>query len=258
MLDKRDFSPIGYERVNKKTGEEVAWKDIVKGYEHAKGKYVVVTENDFEQANVEATRQLDIVAFVDFTEIDPRYFNRPYYLSPQKKVGAKAYALLREALQRTNKAGIGKIVFHGRQHLAAVTALEQSLILVLLRFADELRDAADLELPSKSLKVLGVSTKEVTMAQKLIEGMAEPFAPEKFKDEYRSDLLKLIRTKAKAGEINTVPEAAPKKRREPVGANVIDLAALLAQSVAGSKKAKKRSTSGPTVRGKQERQRKSA
>lgn len=234
LLDKRDFSPIGYERVNKKTGQEVAWGDIVKGYEHKSGKYVILTEQDFEEANVEATRQMDILAFVDFKEIDPRYIDKPYYLAPQK-AGKKAYVLLRETLRRTGKAGVGKVVIRSRQHLAAVIALDQALVLVILRFAEELRDAGELDLPETNLKKLGVSPKEVAMAEKLVEGMTEAFEPDKFEDDYRHDLLKLIQRKAKAGEVNSLPERPKKKRRRETGAQVIDLAALLAQSVGGKR-----------------------
>src|SRR4051794_7407633 len=126
LLDKRDFSPVGYERVNKKTGKQVDWENVVKGYEHGDGQYVVLTEQDFEEANVEATRQIDILDFVNFSEIDPRYVERPYYLAPLK-AGKKSYALLREALRRSGRAGIGKLVIRTRQHLAALVAHDDAL-----------------------------------------------------------------------------------------------------------------------------------
>lgn len=236
MLDRRDFSPVGYQRINKKTGKEVPWEEIVKGHEHAPGEYVVLTDADFEQANVESTRQIDILDFVEFADIDPRYLDRPYYLAPLK-AGKKAYALLREVLHRTGKAGIGKIVIRTRQHLAAVVAREKVLLLVLLRFAEELRDESDLDLPETSLTKLGVTPKELQMAEQLVEGMVEKFHPEKYVDEYRRDLLKLIAKKAKAGEINQVPEGVETKRRKVEGAKIIDLASLLAKSLGGSKSA---------------------
>ncbi|MFZ5890661.1 MAG: Ku protein [Myxococcota bacterium] len=235
MLDKRDMSPIGYERVNKKTGKPVPWKDVVKGYEAKKGKYVILNDADFEQANVEASKQMDITDFVEFSSIDPRYFNRPYYLAPQKN-GKKAYALLRETLHRTGKAGIGKIVLRTRQHLAAVVAHEKLLLLVMLRFADELRDESDLELPPQSKSQF--SPKELSMAEKLVEGMVSEFKPEKYEDEYHRDLMKLIQRKVKAGEVNVVSETHAPKPQKQTGAKVIDLAALLAQSVEGGKKSK--------------------
>jgi DNA end-binding protein Ku len=234
LLDKRDFSPVGYQRVNKATGKEVPWEQIVKGYEHEKGEYVVLSEADFQAANVEASRAIDILDFVDFAAIDPRLIDRPYYLAPQKS-GKKAYALLRETLRRTGKAGIGKVVIRTRQHLAAVVARDKALILVLLRFADELRDERDLDLPETNLTKLGVTSKEVAMAERLVEGMVAKFEPKKYVDEYRRDLMKLIARKVKAGEVNQIPEAAEKAPAKPKS-NVIDLASLLASSLAGGRK----------------------
>jgi len=235
MLDKRDFSPVGYERVNKKTGKEVAWEDVVKGYEHGDGKFVVLTDQDFEEANVEATRQIDILDFVDFKDIDPRHIERPYYMVPLK-AGKKSYALLRETLKRTGKAGVGKVVIRTRQHLAAVVAHDDALLLVLMRFADELRDSKDLELPSTNLKSLGVSPKELSMAERLVEGMVSRFEPEKYTDDYRRDLMKVIQRKAKAGELNSIPEATKRKTKPTAPQKVVDLAELLAKSVASTKK----------------------
>jgi DNA end-binding protein Ku len=236
LLDRRDFSPVGYERINKRTGKPVKWQDIVKGYEHREGQYVVLTDQDFEEANVEATKQIDILDFVDFAEIDARYIERPYYLVPLK-AGKKSYALLRETLRRTGKAGVGKVVIRTRQHLAAVVARDRALLLLLLRFSDELRDEKGLDLPENSLKTLGITSKELQMAERLVEGMVEKFEPEKYEDEYRRDLMRLIQRKAKAGQLNRVPETAKRKSKPAPAAKVIDLAELLAKSVAGSKKA---------------------
>lgn len=246
LLDKSDLSPVGYKRFNKTTEEEVPWENIVKGYEHAKGEYVVLTPEDFESANVKATKQLDISAFVDFKEIDPRYIEKPYYLSPQKG-GTKAYALLRETLENTGKAGIGKIVIRTRQRLAAVVAHDQALLLVLLRFHDELRDTATLTLPDKSLNKLGVTDKEVKMARHLVEALVEPFEPEKYTDEYREDIMNLVEKKVAAGEVNTLSETPQKKQPKP-RSKTIDLAALLAQSVEGLGAAKPANENTRTVR----------
>jgi DNA end-binding protein Ku len=243
MLDRRDFSPVGYERINKATGKPVPWEEIVKGYENKEGEYVVLTDQDFAEANVEATHRVDILDFVDFSAIDPRYIDRPYYLVPPK-AGKKAYALLRETLRRTGKAGVGKVVIRTRQHLCAVVAADNVLLLVLLRFSDELRSASDLELPERNLTKLGVTPKELAMAEKLVLGMVEEFKPEKYEDEYRRDLMTLIHKKAKAGEINRVPEEVEVKPR-PSTTNVLDLAALLKKSLEeGSKKGTKSRTSG--------------
>jgi DNA end-binding protein Ku len=237
LLDKRNFAPVGYERVNKKTGKEVTWENIVKGYEHSDGKFVVLTDRDFAEANVEATRQIDILDFVSFSEIDPRYIDRPYYLAPLK-AGKKSYALLREALSRSGRAGIGKVVIRTRQHLAAVVARDDALLLVLLRFADELRDTKGLDLPSTNLKALGVTPKELSMAEKLIDGLSGTFEPEQYRDDYRRDLMRLIQRKVKAGELNSIPEAGkPRPQRAPAK-NVVDLAELLAQSLGAKKPAR--------------------
>ena len=236
MLDKRNFSPVGYERVNKKTGKEVAWENIVKGYQHSDGQFVVLSDQDFEEANVEATKQVDILDFVDASEIDPRYIERPYYLVPLK-AGRKSYAILREALRKTGKAGVGKVVIRTRQHLAAVVAHEDALLLILLRFADELRDAKGLDLPSQNLKSLGVTPKELSMAERLVQGMVTSFEPEKYDDEYRRDLLSLIQRKVKAGELNSIPDATKKKKaKAPSSPGNVDLSELLARSLSGAKK----------------------
>jgi DNA end-binding protein Ku len=241
LLDRRDFSPVGYQRINKKTGKEVPWEQIVKGYENDEGEYVVLTDADFAEANVEATHRVDIIDFVDFSAIDPRYIDRPYYLAPQK-AGKKAYALLRETLRRTGKAGIGKVVIRTRQHLAAVVAADDALLLILLRFSDELRNDADLDLPERNLGKLGVTSKELGMAEKLVQGMVEDFKPEKYEDDYRRDLMKLIRKKAKAGEINRVPKGVATKAHRPERATVIDLAELLASSLKGGRAAANRTS----------------
>lgn len=235
MLDKRNFSPVGYERVNKKTGKEVAWENIVKGYEHSDGQFVVLSDQDFEEANVEATRQIDILDFVDVTEIDPRYIDRPYYLAPLKS-GQKSYAILRETLRKTGKAGIGKVVIRTRQHLAAVVAHDDALLLILLRFADELRDTKGLDLPRQNQKSLAITAKELAMAERLVEGMVSRFEPEKYEDEYRRDLMRLIQRKVKAGELNRVPEAAKKKAKPPSTPGNVDLSDLLARSLSGTKR----------------------
>jgi DNA end-binding protein Ku len=231
LLDKRDFSPIGYERINKKTGKEVKWEDTVKGYESAPGKYVVLTDRDFAEANPKATHQIDILDFVELSEIDPHYIDKPYVLVPEK-YGKKSYALLREVLSRSGKAGIAKLVLRSRQHLCAVIPHGKALSLLVLRFADELRGTSDLELPEENLKQLGITTKELDMAEKLVSGMVEKWQPEKYRDDYRKDLLALIHARAKAGELNTVSKEQGKAPRPPKPAKVVDLVSLLSQSMA--------------------------
>jgi len=230
LLDKRDFSPVGYERINKKTGKEVKWQDTVKGYESGTGKYVVLTERDFAEANPKATHQIDILDFVELAEIDPHYIDKPYVVVPSK-FGKKPYALLREVLKRSGKAGIAKLVLRTRQHLCAVIPHGKALSLLVLRFADELRDTSDLELPDENLKKIGITSKELEMAEKLVSGMVDKWRPERYRDDYRKDLLSLIHARAKAGEVNSVSKEQSKPARPSKSAKVVDLMALLAKSV---------------------------
>ncbi len=241
LLDKRDFSPIGYERINKKTGKEVKYEDTVKGYESGPGKYVVLTEQDFAEANPKATHAIDILDFVDLADIDPHYIDRPYVLVPAK-YGRKSYALLREVLKRSNKAGIAKLVLRTRQHLCAVIPHGKALSLLVLRFADELRGTSDLELPEENLKKLGITSKELDMAEKLVGGMVDKWQPEKYRDDYRKDLLSLIHSKAKAGEVNTLSKEHKKAPRAAKPGKVVDLVALLAQSMESGHHKKKSAT----------------
>lgn len=221
MLDKRDMSPIGYQRINKETGKTVSWDDIVKGYEIDDGQYVIVTEDDFRKANPKSTQVIEIEDFVDADAIDPAFTQTPYYLEPGKN-GAKAYALLREALKRTGKAGIAKVVIHTRQHLAAVMARGDVLLLELLRFAHELRDPKKLDLPGHG----AVSDREVAMAEKLVEGMSSKWQPGKYRDDYAEDLMALIKRKAKHGDVEEVEEPEELKPT-----NVVDLMPLLKKSL---------------------------
>lgn len=227
LLDRRDFSTVGYERVNKRTGKKVDWAQIVKGYKHSNGKYVVLTDADFEAANVEATHTIEIDRIVEASEVDPMYFERPYYVVPDKQ-GKKAYALLRDALERSGKIGIARVVIRTRQHLAALMPRDELLILVLLRFEHELRRP---EAVSADPKKLGIKPKEREMAKALVESMYGKWDPSEYKDEYQSDLLSLIKDRVKRGQVNTVPEKSQKKRAAPRPAQVIDLLAMLQESV---------------------------
>jgi DNA end-binding protein Ku len=236
LLDKRTMSPIHYKRVSEKSGREVPWEETVRGYEFSDGKYVVLSDEDLKRAAPEATQTIDIIDFVDLDEISPLYFDKPYYLVPDKK-GGKAYALLREVLRRTNKAGIAKVVIRTRQYLAAVVPRGEVLTLELMRYAHELRDPKDLDLPHGKQ---GVSEKELQMAERLVEGMVEAWHPEKYKDDYRRDLMKMIEERVEAGELEGSSEPAPKPERA-AGGQVVDLMALLKRSVdeGGTKPAKK-------------------
>jgi len=241
LLDKRDFSPIGYLKVNKRTGREVPKEEIVRGFKYRDGKYVVVSDQDLKRASPERTQRVDIRSFTDAREIDPRFYERPYYLEPAPKQG-KPYALLREALKRTGKVGIATVVIRTRQHLAALVPLDSVLVLNVLRYADELRDPNTLNLPSGSLKALGTTENELKMAERLIEEMVEPWDPERYKDEYEKELLAYIKKKAERGETELVeePERPQRQRGE-----IVDIMHLLKQSVeqaGGSRRRSRRKT----------------
>ena len=227
MLDKKDLSPVGYRPVNKSTGKDIERSQVVKGFEYEEGQYVIVTDEDLKRANVEATQTVDIQDFVDLKDIDPVYFDKPYYLAPVKK-GEKAYALLRETLKRTGKVGIAKVVIRTRQYVAALYPMKNALVVNLLRYPNELRKADDLGLPGGNLKEQGLTDRELTMAEKLVEGMVSEWEPEKYKDEYRKDLLDFIETKAREGDVR---HARVPVKAEAKGGEVLDLMELLKKSI---------------------------
>jgi DNA end-binding protein Ku len=228
LLDRRDLSRVRYRRVNEKTGREVPWDQIIKGYEYEKGEYVALTDKDFIEANVEATQSIEIVGFVDAADISPLHYETPYYLEPLKN-GRRAYALLREVMKKTGKVGIAKVVIRTRQRLAALIVQGPLLVLVTLRYAHELRDASRLALPLDDAKAK-VYSQEIKMAEQLVESMVGKWSPKKYRDEYYEDLLKLIDKKVKAGKTKVVESetAAPRSKRP---GKVIDIMHLLRQSV---------------------------
>jgi DNA end-binding protein Ku len=232
LLRAKDLSPVSYKRVAAKDGKEVPWDEIVKGYEYEKGKFVVLSEKDFQRVDLEATQTVDIKDFVDLDEIDPMYFYKPYYLEPQKG-GDKAYTLLREALADGKKVGIAKVVIKTRQYLAGVKALKHALVLELMHFAEELSDAEKLNVPKKT----DVGKREKEMAEALVKSMTSKWDPEKYKDDYKDALMDVIEEKVESGgkEIEEKP-----KEKKP-STKVIDLVAVLqeslkAQSSGGGKK----------------------
>jgi len=226
QLHQDDLAPIKYERVSSSTGDPVPWGEIVKGYEYSKGKFVIITDEDFKTAAVESSKTLEIVDFVKEAEIDPRYFETPYFLVPSKG-GEKAYALLREAIRKTGSVGIGKIIMRQKQHLAGVRVVDDALILEIMRFADELIDPETLSLPSSSL----VRPQELRMAEQLVTSLAEAFDPAKYTDEYRNNLMRLIHGKMKGKKVNL--KAEPGATRDT---QVIDLMTRLRESLNGGKK----------------------
>jgi DNA end-binding protein Ku len=228
MLDKRDFSPVKYRRVNAKSGRDVPWSDIIKGYQYQKGEYVALSDEDFKSANVEATRSIDIVEFVDRSEISPIYFDKPYFLLPLKN-GQRAYALLRDVLKKSEKVGIAKVVIRTRQHLGALLVEGELLVLNLMRFPQELRDASKFN-SERWVKRASASSREVKMAAQLVESMAAHWRPQKYRDEYRDDLLKLIQRKIKSGQTKSI-EPAEKPARPVSSGKVVDIMHLLRRSV---------------------------
>lgn len=241
LLDRRDFSPVRYQRINEQSGKEVPWRDIVKGYEYEKGQYAVLSDADFERANVEATHTIEILSFVGAAEISPLYFDKPYYLAPQKN-GEKGYALLREVLRRAGRVGIARMVLRSREYLAAVMVHDTVLIVNLLRFAHELRDARKLAVPKKDLKQLKITDREIAMAQQLVDSLEEPWQPEQFREQYRDDVLKMVEEKVKSGKTKTIEERgrAPALRTS----KVVDITELLKRSVAQAQKEPRRRKAG--------------
>jgi DNA end-binding protein Ku len=230
LLDSRDFAPVGYQRYNKRTGKVVEWNKIVKGYEYRKGQYVALTDEDFRQANVEASETIDIVSFVERAEIPPEYFEMPYYVEPAEG-GEKTYVLLREAMRGGSRVAIGSFVIRGRQHFCAIIAHERALMLNTLRFAEEMVAADDLELPSASARSASVSPKEVAMARRLVEEMSGAWKPAAFKDTYRRDLMRRIDEKVRKGQTHVLTPAAETEEEARPSAKVIDLMAVLQKSL---------------------------
>ena len=239
LLDRRDMKPVGFKRYNKTTGKEVAWEQIVKGYEYEKNRYVVLTDEDFRRANVEATQTIDILSFVRGEDISPTSFETPYFLAPDKR-GEKGYALLRETLTKTGKAAIATVVIRTRQYIAAVIPWNEMMVLNTLRYANELRPTKELQIPANSLKTAGVTSRELEMATKLVEEMSERWKPAQYKDTYREDLMRLIKKRIKGGktEVVTGPEEG-EAQDKPGRAKVVDLMALLKRSVQRSAKPKR-------------------
>ena len=224
LLRDTDRSRIRYKKVAEADGKEVPPEHIVKGYEYDKDQYVVVTEQDFQRVQLKSTQIVDIKGFVDLADIEPRFFDQPYFLAPEKG-GAKAYALLREALKETGRAGIAKVVIRPpREHLATVKPLDDILMLETMHFADELRDPAELDVPD-----VDVRQKELKMAISLIESMSGKWEPEKYHDEYREALMEVIKRKVKAGG-KELPADKPRRAERP--GKVIDLVSILQQSIA--------------------------
>ena len=229
QLHKTDLSPIKYDRVCQADGKTVPWGDIVKGYEYDTGKFVVLTDEDFKAAAIESSKTIDILDFVRSDEIDPRFFETPYYLLPSGKGAEKAYALLREAVRESGVIGVGTITMRSNSHhLCGVKVVGDAIVLELMRFSGEVVPSDQYSFPSASL----VRPQELQMARQLVENLSEPFTPEKYRDEYQDKLLEIIRAKVKGKKVKFVEPV------EATATNVVDLMARLQESLAQGKRRK--------------------
>jgi DNA end-binding protein Ku len=240
MLHAKDKSPVRFERVCLKDGRPVAWDDLVKGYEYEKGRFVVLTKEDFKAAALEKTRTVDILDFVKSDEIDDRYFETPYYMTPSKG-GERSYALLREAIRESERIGIARFILRDTQHLAAVEVIGDALVLTVMRFADELADIEAFDFPKSS----GVRKAELDMAKALVNNLAAEWDPAKYTDEYRKNLMRIIQAKTKGKTIALEPSEEPRQ------AEVVDLMERLRQSLGqagGSRKKPRKATARKRAR----------
>lgn len=225
LLRDKDLCPISFARVCRVDGEEVPWEHIVRGYEYAKGDYVILEKEDFEKADVKKTHTIDISTFVDEKEVDTIFFEKPYYLEPQK-TGAKAYALLCEALRKSKKVGVGNYVLRQKEHIGIIKAYGNLIVLNQLRYHDEIRDQSKLNLPDKE----SINDKELKIALQLIDQLTGKFKPEEFSDEYIDDLKKIIEAKAQGKEIKHIKQVPTE------GKEVADIMSLLKESLQQAKR----------------------
>jgi DNA end-binding protein Ku len=233
QLRKRDLSPIKYKKVAETDMKEVPADEIVKGFEYERGRYIVLSDEDFEKVRIESTHSIDITDFVEMEQVDPKFFYKPYFLEPGKG-GEKAYALLHKALSGTGKIGIAKVVISNREYLAAVKPDGLFLVLELMHFASEVLTPEELNRPKTEL-----NDKEVKMANALIESMSSDWDPKKYRDEYRDAVMEMIEQKAKNKELPAAPAGAPRST------NVVDLVKVLQESINRSRSVKvKRSGNG--------------
>jgi DNA end-binding protein Ku len=230
LLDKRDSSPIGYQKISKRSGKPVPADRIVRGVEQTNGRYVIVSDADLRRASPERTQRIDILAFVEAPAIPPLFFDRPYYLELARG-GERGYALFREALRQSGKVAVASVVLKTRQHLAAVLVHDRVLVLDVLRYASELRDPSKLRVPGTNLKALRIPDRELKMAERLVAEMTEDWDPKQYHNEYRDELVAFIKKRGRAGQLATVPET-PEEPTTRKRADIIDIAELLKRSLA--------------------------
>lgn len=242
LLDSRNHARVKYERINEMTGEEVPWGDVVKAYEYSDDNYVILKDVDFKRAAVKAAKTIEIEQFVDTDAIRPMYFDKPYYLVPDKH-GDKGYALLRAALEKTGQLGISRVVIRTREYLSALGVEDKALVLYILRFPQEIRPLPA-DLPSANLKTAGIAPRELEMAETLIKSMSGAWKPEGYHDKYRDMLMKWIEKKARAG--GAMPVAEPEDEEEEAPGRIINITHLLQQSLQKQKRG--RAKNGSTRR----------
>lgn len=228
-LDKRSMDPVGYKRINKRTGKEITKENIVKGIEYEDDQYVVLSPDEIEAAYPKATQTIEIETFIPAADIPFIYLDRPYYVGPINK-GAKVYALLREILRKSGKVGIARVVIQTRQHLAALIPVGPMLVLNLLRWGDEIRAFESVALPPEGVKPAGLTDKEMKMGEQLVEDMSEAWDPEASRDSFKEKILQLVEAKAKAGQLESITQVEPAEN-EPASATIYDLTELLQRSL---------------------------
>ena len=229
-LDKRSMDPVGYKRINKKTGEDITKENIVKGIAYEEGQYVVLSEKEIADAYPKTTQTIEIEAFVNAGDIPFVYLERPYYVAPINK-GAKVYALLRETLLKTGKVGVARVVIQTKQHLAALIPSGRGMVLNLLRWGDEIRPWTHLDLPPEGVKPAGLVDAEMKMAEQLVESMSTTFRPQAYKDEFKDAIMKLVDQRVKSGKTQSVRPLEPVQEDASAGAQIIDLTELLKRSL---------------------------
>jgi DNA end-binding protein Ku len=235
MLDSRSNTPVRYERVNAETGEEVPWKEIVKAFEYAKGSYVVLEPEDIKSAAAEGREVVDVKTFVAADSIGPEYFEKPYILVPGKKA-EKGYVLLRETLKRTGRIGIARVVIRTREYLSAVMPRGNALVLMLMRYPQELVDAEDYKIPEGQAAQYRISDKEIQMAEQLIESMSDDWNPADYRDEFRDRLRKVIEQRMKSKGVVSAETDDDDEVPENATTNVVDFMSLLQKSLASNKR----------------------
>lgn len=230
-LDKRTMDPVGYKRVNKKTGKEIAREQIVKGIEHEDGEYVVLSDKEIADAYPKTTQTIEIETFVPADSIPFVYLERPYYVAPINR-GGKVYALLRETLKRAGRIGVARVVIQTKQHLAALVPVGPGLVLNLLRWGADIRPWKDLPLPSESIKQAGLSERELKMAGELVKDMSSEWDPDEFKDSFKDEIMRLVDQKVEAGQTEEVTKLEPVEEHEGrSSAKIVDLTELLQRSL---------------------------